>query len=261
MIQIYSMGWLLAWVLISLHFLWCWQEIKIVQTSTVLPRSFLICSAAAGQVAHWKCAASINYWSASFYPSDTIHKTSSRCFLQADDSRETFEMRSRHTVPAEREIYGVDESAKVNLVNSDGRSSFLCLKHHCSECHMETWWERRVLSNCRIAPYSIPCSYYHFVSWRSTDITQILPGITWTSQCLNNIHMNFNKSTELLSNLLWLHQFCFWMNCSFEIIAPSGLDLCRKHTALLLSMSQLKRQVQPQAKYKWVIWERETTSK
>lgn len=60
----------------------------------------------------------------SFYPSDAIHRTSSQCFLQADDSRETFETRSRHTVAAERKIYGIDDSAKVNLVNSYGQLQF-----------------------------------------------------------------------------------------------------------------------------------------
>lgn len=104
--------------------------------------------------------------------------------------------------------------------------SFQCLKHHCNDSHMETWWERRMLANCgRIAAYSIACTYYHFVSWRST-VTQSLPSITWTSQYLNNMHMNFNRFTELPSNLMWIHQFCF---CT-KIIVPSALDLCHTHS-------------------------------
>lgn len=42
-----------------------------------------------------------------------MHRTSIGCFLQADDSREMSEVRSRLTGAAERKIYGTDEGAKV----------------------------------------------------------------------------------------------------------------------------------------------------
>lgn len=110
-------------------------------------------------------------------------------------------------------------------------SPFQCLKYHCSDSHMETWWERRMLVNCgRITPCSFACTYYHFEDWRSIDVTQSLPSITWTPQYLNNMHMNFNKSTELLSNLVWIHQFCF---CTKLLFLQHWT--CATHTELCFS--------------------------
>lgn len=148
----------------------------------------------------------------------------------------------------------------------DSCSSFQCLKHHCSDSHMETWWERKMLANCgRVAAYSIACTYYHFVSWRSTDVTQSLPGTTWTSQ---KIIKNYNISATyrwILTSLwnCWVI-WCESPNSAFEPNycsfgtgpVPQTHSFTSQHV-----WSLVKERGSTQAKYKWVIWKGEATRK
>lgn len=127
------------------------------------------------------CAADINCTSASFYLSNAIHRTSTQCYVQADDSKET-EIKA-HSSSCNKDVWNGQEWKGARWTQIDNCCHLQCLTQRGSGRNVETWWERRILADCgRIAACSNSHKNYHFVSWRCAGVTSVLPGAAWTSQ-------------------------------------------------------------------------------